>query len=66
MAFQGVTLGGTGKDSGDRHPKIREGVLIGAGATILGNIIVGKGAMIAAGSLVLKDVPPHGFVGSLV
>lgn len=56
---QGVTLGGTGKASGDRHPKIREGVLIGAGATILGNIVVGKGAMVAAGSLVLKDVPPH-------
>jgi serine O-acetyltransferase len=56
---QGVTLGGTGKDSGDRHPKIQEGVLIGAGATILGNIVVGRGAMVAAGSLVLKDVPAH-------
>ncbi|OAE33060.1 hypothetical protein AXG93_1913s1620 [Marchantia polymorpha subsp. ruderalis] len=60
--LQGVTLGGTGKASGDRHPKIREGVLIGAGATILGNIVVGKGAMVAAGSLVLKDVPPHSMV----
>ncbi|KAG0582161.1 hypothetical protein KC19_3G038400 [Ceratodon purpureus] len=60
--LQGVTLGGTGKDSGDRHPKIQEGVLIGAGATILGNIVVGRGAMVAAGSLVLKDVPAHSMV----
>ncbi len=58
---QGVTLGGTGKAAGDRHPKIQEGVLIGAGATILGNIVVGRGAMVAAGSLVLKDVPAHRF-----
>ncbi|XP_072957019.1 probable serine acetyltransferase 2 [Typha angustifolia] len=57
--MQGVTLGGTGKEHGDRHPKIGQGALIGAGATILGNIVVGEGAMIAAGSLVLKDVPPH-------
>ncbi|XP_039780117.1 probable serine acetyltransferase 2 isoform X1 [Panicum virgatum] len=57
--MQGVTLGGTGKEHGDRHPKIGQGALIGAGATILGNINVGEGAMIAAGSLVLKDVPPH-------
>ncbi|KAL6648849.1 hypothetical protein ACP70R_013073 [Stipagrostis hirtigluma subsp. patula] len=57
--MQGVTLGGTGKEHGDRHPKIGQGALIGAGATILGNIDVGEGAMIAAGSLVLKDVPPH-------
>ncbi|KAI5055245.1 hypothetical protein GOP47_0030390 [Adiantum capillus-veneris] len=60
--LQGVTLGGTGKIAGDRHPKIGEGVLIGAGATILGNISVGRGAMVAAGSLVLKDVPPHSMV----
>jgi serine acetyltransferase len=59
--LQGVTLGGTGKAAGDRHPKIQEGVLIGAGATILGNIVVGRGAMVAAGSLVLKDVPAHRF-----
>lgn len=59
--MQGVTLGGTGKEAGDRHPKIQEGVLIGAGATILGNIVVGRGAMVAAGSLVLKDVPAHRF-----
>jgi serine O-acetyltransferase len=57
--LQGVTLGGTGKEHGDRHPKIGQGALLGAGATILGNISVGEGAMIAAGSLVLKDVPPH-------
>ncbi|ABF14197.1 serine O-acetyltransferase [Candidatus Palibaumannia cicadellinicola] len=57
--LQSVTLGGTGKTSGDRHPKIREGVMIGAGATILGNIEVGKGAKIGAGSVVLRSVPPH-------
>ncbi len=55
--LQGVTLGGTGKVGGDRHPKIRQGVLIGAGAKILGNIEVGQCARIAAGSVVLKDVP---------
>lgn len=57
--MQGVTLGGTGKQHGDRHPKIGQGALVGAGATILGNINVGEGAMIASGSLVLKDVPAH-------
>jgi len=57
--LQSVTLGGTGKESGDRHPKIREGVLIGAGAKILGNIEVGKCARIGAGSVVLDPVPPH-------
>ena len=54
-----VTLGGTGKETGDRHPKVRQGVLIGAGAKILGNVEVGEGAKIAAGSVVLKDVPAH-------
>lgn len=54
-----VTLGGTGHETGDRHPKIRRGVLIAVGAKILGNIEVGEGAKIAAGSLVLEDVPPH-------
>ncbi|MEX0859825.1 MAG: serine O-acetyltransferase, partial [Cucumibacter sp.] len=53
-----VTLGGTGKEHQDRHPKIGEGVLIGAGAKILGNIRVGDNARVAAGSVVLKDVPP--------
>ena len=52
-----VTLGGTGKEVGDRHPKIRHGVLIGAGAKILGNIEVGHCARIAAGSVVVKEVP---------
>ncbi|MDA3956790.1 serine O-acetyltransferase, partial [Oceanispirochaeta sp.] len=54
-----VTLGGTGKETGDRHPKIGNGVLIGAGAKILGNIIVGDGVKIGAGSVVLSDVKPH-------
>jgi serine O-acetyltransferase len=56
--LQDVTLGGTGKEEGDRHPKIGDHVLIGAGAKILGNIKVGRGSRIAAGSVVLKDVPP--------
>ncbi len=55
--LQEVTLGGTGKEAGDRHPKIRHGVLIGAGAKILGNIEIGHCARIAAGSVVLKPVP---------
>ncbi|HOQ53843.1 MAG TPA: serine O-acetyltransferase [Micropruina sp.] len=53
-----VTLGGTGKVGGDRHPKIRRGVMIGAGAKVLGNIEVGEGAKIGAGSVVLDDVAP--------
>jgi serine O-acetyltransferase len=55
--LQGVTLGGTGKERGDRHPKIARGVLIGAGAKILGNIEVGQCARVAAGSVVLQPVP---------
>lgn len=54
-----VTLGGTGKETGDRHPKVREGVLIGAGAKVLGNIEIGAGSKIGAGSVVLDPVPPH-------
>ncbi len=54
-----VTLGGTGKQGGDRHPKIRRGVMIGAGAKVLGNVVIGEGAKIGAGSVVLHDVPPH-------
>jgi len=54
-----VTLGGTGKETGDRHPKVREGVLIGTGAKILGNVEIGCGAKIGAGSVVLDNVPPH-------
>lgn len=56
--LQNVTLGGTGKERGDRHPKIRRGVLIGAGAKILGNIEVGQCSRVAAGSVVLRPVPP--------
>ncbi len=56
--LQDVTLGGTGKEAGDRHPKIRHGVLIGAGAKVLGNIEVGHCARIATGSVVLQPVPP--------
>ncbi len=54
-----VTLGGTGKDTGDRHPKVMCGVLLGAGAKILGNVTIGQGAKIGAGSVVLTDVPAH-------
>jgi len=54
---QGVTLGGTGKVSGDRHPKVRDGVLIGARAQILGNIEIGRCSRVAAGAVVVKDVP---------
>jgi len=54
-----VTLGGTGHETGDRHPKIGCGVLISAGAKILGNIHVGEGAKVGAGSLVLREVKPH-------
>ncbi|MEE4662127.1 MAG: serine O-acetyltransferase [Halieaceae bacterium] len=57
--LQSVTLGGTGKEEGDRHPKVGNGVLISAGAKILGNIKVGDGAKVGAGSVVLQDVPPH-------
>lgn len=55
--LHGVTLGGTGKEHEDRHPKIRQGVMIGAGASILGNIEIGRCARIAAGSVVIKPVP---------
>jgi serine O-acetyltransferase len=57
--MQAVTLGGTGKESGDRHPKVGKGVLISAGAKILGNITIGEGAKIGAGSVVLKPVAAH-------
>ena len=55
--YHGVTLGGTGKERQDRHPKLRKGAMIGAGATLLGNIEIGAGARVAAGSMVLIDVP---------
>ena len=54
-----VTLGGTGKVTGDRHPKIRRGVLLAAGCKIIGDIEVGEGAKVGAGSVVVEDVPPH-------
>ena len=57
--LHGVTLGGTGHEAGDRHPKIRQGVLIAAGAKILGNIEIGEGAKVGASSLVLAPVAPH-------
>ena len=57
--LHGVTLGGTGAQRGDRHPKIGKGVLLGAGAKVLGNIQVGDYAKVASGSVVLKDVPSH-------
>lgn len=63
--LQGITLGGTGKQAGDRHPKIRRGVMIGAGAKILGNIEVGEHARIAAGSVVLTAVPPGATVAGV-
>ena len=55
--LQGVTLGGTGAEQGDRHPKVGKGVLLGAGAKVLGNIKIGDYAKIASGSVVLKEVP---------
>ena len=57
--LHGVTLGGSGKEGGDRHPKIGANVMIGAGAKVLGNIKVGDCSRIAAGSVVLKEVPPN-------
>jgi serine O-acetyltransferase len=55
--YQGVTLGGTGKEHGKRHPTIEDGVVVGGGAKILGNITVGKNCRIGAGSVVLRSVP---------
>jgi serine O-acetyltransferase len=57
--LQNVTLGGTGNESGDRHPKVRKNVMVGAGSKILGNIEIGKGSKVGAGSVVLNDVPEH-------
>lgn len=59
VIYQGVTLGGTGKDTGKRHPTIEKDVVIAAGAKILGPFTVGEGSKIGAGSVVLKPVPPH-------
>ena len=63
--LHGVTLGGTGKEPGDRHPKIGSGTMIGAGASILGNITIGKSCRIGAGSVVLKDVPDNTSVAGI-
>jgi len=63
--LQDVTLGGTGKERGDRHPKVRRGVLIGAGAKILGNIEIGHCSRVAAGSVVLQPVPPNATVAGV-
>jgi serine O-acetyltransferase len=63
--LHGVTLGGTGKEEGDRHPKVRKGVLIGAGAKILGNIEIGSCSRVAAGSVVLHSVPPKSTVAGV-
>lgn len=60
-----VTLGGTGKETGDRHPIIRSGVLLGAGAKILGRVEIGEGAKVGAGSVVLADVEPHSTVAGV-
>jgi len=60
--YQGVTLGGTGKEKGKRHPTIRDNVLIATGAKVLGSIVIGENAKIGAGSVVLKNVPPHSTV----
>ena len=60
--LHGVTLGGSGKEGGDRHPKIGSGVMIGANASVLGNIRVGECAKIGAGSVVVADVPPFSTV----
>lgn len=62
VLYQGVTLGGTGKDRGKRHPTIEDGVMISAGAKVLGPFTVGKNAKIGAGSIVLKPVPPNATV----
>lgn len=59
MLYQGVTLGGTGKQKGKRHPTIEDNVIVGVGASVLGAITVGEGARVGGGAVVVKDVPPH-------
>lgn len=65
LIYQGVTLGGTGKDVGKRHPTIRNNVMIGSGARVLGPILVGDNAKIAAGAVVLSDVPANATVAGV-
>ena len=60
--YQGVTLGGTGKESGKRHPTVGDGVIVGTGARVLGPVTVGEGAKIGAGAIVIKDVPANSTV----
>ena len=60
--FHGVTLGGTGKEKGKRHPTVEDNVFIGSGAKVLGNIVIGKNSKIGANAVVLKDVPPDSTV----
>src|SRR5208283_5469148 len=60
--YQGVTLGGTGKETGKRHPTIGDNVVVGAGAKVLGNITVGENCRIGSGSVVLRDVPDNSTV----
>lgn len=62
VIYQGVTLGGTGKDKGKRHPTVEDDVMISAGAKVLGPFTVGRGAKIGAGSIVLNEVPPYATV----
>ncbi|MCL2574725.1 MAG: serine O-acetyltransferase [Defluviitaleaceae bacterium] len=62
VIYQGVTLGGTGKDTGKRHPTIENNVIIGAGTAVLGPIKVGRGSKLGAGTVVLRDVPPNSTV----
>lgn len=62
LIYQGVTLGGTGKDTGKRHPTVEANVLIGTGAKVLGPIVIGANSKIGAGSVVLKDVPSYSTV----
>ncbi len=62
VLYQGVTLGGTGKDTGKRHPTLERGVMVSAGAKVLGPVTIGEGSKIGAGSVVLKDVPAHSTV----
>ena len=62
VLYQGVTLGGTGKETGKRHPTLEEGVMVSAGAKVLGPVRIGEHSKIGAGSVVLKDVPPYSTV----
>lgn len=65
VIYQGVTLGGSGKEEGKRHPTIKKGTVIGAGAKILGGFTVGEYSKIGAGAVVLKEVPPHATVAGV-